>query len=184
MRRCLLALLVGCLLVAPAASATPFTLSLDPAQSLLTVSEIASGTPLLGPVELSGTITIDVDALPSGSFTVTQLDAIGSGGIVLANGSGSGVHGPGAMLFSTPFFVDVTVPGFVGPAANLGFPPPLGILTPTGDNLAILSVGFVAEFQLTATETLQLQIFAVPEPGALFGIAATLMVAFRSRRRG
>jgi hypothetical protein len=170
--------------LAKGAAATPFTLTLDSGQSTFTVRDDFSGDPVLGPVPLSGTITFDVTALPSGSFTVTQFDATGAGGIVLANGSGSGLHGSEALLFTTNLFLDVNVPGWTLGTTNLGIPGPLGTLTPTGDDSAIASAGFTAEFVWTESESFVFEIFAVPEPGvlALLGVAGA--AATLARRRG
>lgn len=165
------------------AAAIPFTLSLDPALSTFTVRDDFTGDPVLGPVALSGAITLDVTAVPSGSFMLTQLDATGAGGIVLANGSGSGLHGSGALIFSTPLLLDVDVPGWTLGSMNLGWPAPTGTLTPTGDDSAIASASFTAEFQISASETFVLEIFAVPEPAVLVLLGAAGAASAWHRRR-
>jgi hypothetical protein len=183
------------LLAAGPAAATQIPLVLDPARSSVTVEDLFSGTPLFGPIALSGTLVVDFAQVPIPAFTTFQmidLDAAGAGGVSieldpLASDPGSGLAGvsggQGVLLFQTPLALDVNVPGWI--QSTIGIPPPTVGFVPEPGNTAIAVMVFDLDFQLSGTENLHIVLTAVPEPGgaALVALAALSLGARAAARR-
>lgn len=179
----------ACLVLATLAAATPahavsFTLVLDPGASHV--------APKDGPPEpLSGTLTLEVPALPlvgSTSFALTDVSVTTGGGRAIAldpalASPGLGVlHADGSFLLPTLFLRVVDGAG----AFDLAVTDVVGVLAVVGSAV----VGLEASFPLDTDPALpgvgEVVLRAVPEPatGLALGAALAALAARRSAREG
>ncbi len=180
----------ACLAALPSQAVEIVTLSFDSTASSITLFDF--DTPVIGPHPLTGSITIEFDALPSPtSFRILELTATGTDTSLslwefapLPSGLAGVSDGLGLLNFTEFLVLDGVIPAVPGPGTqvfNLGLKPFGGFTVDAGGNVRTVAIPF--DFEGEFPSMWEIRFVAVPEPNAaLLAAVALVALAWRERR--